>query len=73
MGFLNGATITVDAILTKHGRRKLSQGKKVIGIARTGHLIHGLEIIAFHRTGLGINVIFVDDEGYPYGWPFIEE
>ena len=59
--------------IDENTRRKLSQGKKVIGIARTGHLIHGLEIIAFHRTGLGINVIFVDNEGYPYGWPFIEE
>ena len=54
-------------------RRKLSQGKKVLGVARTGHLIHGLEIIAFHRSGLGINVVFVDDEGFPYGWPFNQE
>ena len=27
MGFLNNNTITVDAIITKHGRKKLSEGK----------------------------------------------
>lgn len=50
-------------------RRTLIDNKKgVIGIASTGHLIHGLEVISYHRSGIGINVIFVDDKGYPYGW-----
>tara|TARA_B100001758_G_scaffold85499_2_gene72770 strand:- start:3084 stop:3830 length:747 start_codon:yes stop_codon:yes gene_type:complete len=50
-------------------RRPLIDTKKgVIGIASTGHLIHGLEVIAYHRSGVGINVIFVDENNYPYGW-----
>jgi len=44
--------------------------RPVLGKAPTGHSIHGLELIAFHRSGVGINVIFVDEEGLPYGWPF---
>ena len=58
-------------------RRRLSPGSNsvksekgkdslpVIGRAVTGHLIHGLEVIAFHRTGLGINLIITDYEGIP--------
>ena len=58
-------------------RRRLSPGSNsvksdegndslpVIGRAVTGHLIHGLEVIAFHRTGLGINLIITDSEGVP--------
>ena len=50
-------------------RRRLSPGESpmasddtggdlpVIGRAATGHIIHGLEVIAFHRSGLGINLI----------------
>ena len=41
--------------------------RPVLGRASTGHNIHGLELIAFHRTGVGINVWLVDDEGWPYG------
>ena len=33
MGFLNGNTITVDAILTKHGRLKLAEGQS-LGITK---------------------------------------
>ena len=33
MGFLDGSTITVDAILTKHGRKKLAQGND-LGITK---------------------------------------
>ena len=40
----------------------------VLGRAPTGHLIHGLELISFHHSGLAINVIFVDAQGWPYGW-----
>ena len=47
-----------------------SDRRPVLGKAPTGHSIHGLELIAFHRSGVGINVIFVDEEGLPYGWPF---
>ncbi|MBJ23900.1 MAG: hypothetical protein CMB64_04450 [Euryarchaeota archaeon] len=50
-------------------RRPLIDTKKgVIGVASTGHLIHGLEVIAYHRSGVGINVIFVDENNLPYGW-----
>ena len=41
--------------------------RPVLGRAATGHSIHGLELIAFHRTGVGINVLLVDDEGWPHG------
>tara|TARA_B100001113_G_scaffold336169_1_gene316287 strand:+ start:133 stop:867 length:735 start_codon:yes stop_codon:yes gene_type:complete len=41
--------------------------KPVLGRAPTGHFIHGLELIAFHRTGVGINVFLVDDDGNPHG------
>ena len=51
--------------------RWLSRAEKpVLGVAPTGHRIHSLELISFHKSGTGINVIFVDDEGLPYGWPF---
>jgi len=40
----------------------------VLGKAPSGHRIHELQLIAFHKTGVGINVIFVDEEGWPYGW-----
>jgi len=40
--------------------------RPVLGRATTGHNIHGLELIAFHRTGIGVNVILVDDEGRPH-------
>ena len=33
MGYLNGNTITVDAILTKHGRQKLAEGQS-LGITK---------------------------------------
>lgn len=44
---------------------KANDSLPVIGRAVTGHIIHGLEIIAFHRTGLGINLIITDSEGVP--------
>lgn len=40
----------------------------VLGVAPTGHSIHDIQLIAFHRTGLGVNVILIDESGYPYGW-----
>ena len=58
-------------------RRELSAGSPIldkpqyldslphIGRASTGHIIHGLEIIAFHRTGLGVNLVITDSRGVP--------
>ncbi len=46
------------------GRRRQ---RTVLGRSSTGHRIHGLELIAYHRTGVGINVLLVDDEGTPHG------
>jgi len=39
----------------------------VIGISSTGHRIYGMEIIAFHRSGLGINLLITDKYGNPIG------
>ncbi len=55
------------------GRRRDRSVRPTLGIAPTGHRVHGLELIAFHRSGNGINVIFVDDDGYPYGWQRLVE
>ncbi len=49
------------------GRTRRST-RPILGRAPTGHRIHGLELISFHRTGVGINVVLVDDEGWPVGW-----
>jgi hypothetical protein len=46
------------------GRRRQ---RPVLGRSSTGHRIHGLELIAYHRTGVGVNVLLVDDEGMPHG------
>lgn len=40
----------------------------VIGMAPSGHMIHEVQLIAFHKTGLGVNVIFIDDQDSPYGF-----
>ena len=40
----------------------------VLGRAPTGHSIHDIQLIGFHKSGVGVNIVFVDDEGYPYGW-----
>ncbi len=40
----------------------------VLGVAPTGHSIHDIQLIAFHKSGLGVNVILIDESGYPYGW-----
>ena len=49
---------------------KKKNQRQVLGISPTGHSIHGLELIAFHKSGVGVNVVLVDEEGIPYGWPF---
>ncbi|MFQ3344394.1 MAG: hypothetical protein ACKVI6_03700 [Candidatus Poseidoniales archaeon] len=38
---------------------------KYIGIVKTGHKIHDLELISFHKRGFGINIILTDQDGYP--------
>jgi len=61
----------IAPVKNKRQRGWFSKSEKpVLGIAPTGHQIHGLELISFHKSGTGINVIFVNDDGYPYGWPF---
>ena len=40
----------------------------VLGRAPTGHSIHDIQLIGFHKSGVGVNIVFVDDDGYPYGW-----
>jgi proteasome lid subunit RPN8/RPN11 len=40
--------------------------RQVLGVAPTGHRIHSLELIAFHKAGLGVNVVFVNDDGIAY-------
>ena len=30
--------------------------------------IHEIQLIAFHKSGLAVNVILIDDDGFPYGW-----
>ncbi|MDG1533077.1 MAG: hypothetical protein P8Q35_01345 [Candidatus Thalassarchaeaceae archaeon] len=46
-------------------RRSLTDldGTGAIGRARTGHLIRGLEIICYHRSGLGVNLVITNNEG----------
>jgi proteasome lid subunit RPN8/RPN11 len=44
-------------------RRIIGDNRKKLGRAITGHNIHSLELIAFHKAGLGINVVFVDHDG----------
>ena len=49
-------------------RRFGRRGPPVLGVAPSGHRIHEIQLIAFHRTGLGVNVVLVDEDGWPYGW-----
>ncbi len=41
--------------------------RPILGRSSMGHRIHGLELIAYHRTGVGVNVLLVDDDGMPHG------
>ena len=47
MGYLNGNTITVDAILTKHGRRLLAEGKG-LNITKFGFSDDGIDYSLFN-------------------------
>ena len=40
----------------------------VLGRAPTGHSIHDIQLIGFHKSGVGVNIVFVDEDAYPYGW-----
>ena len=53
---------TSDPIL---GKTQYLDSLPHIGRATTGHIIHSLEIIAFHRTGLGVNLVITDNRGVP--------
>ncbi|GEM_PF-68481 len=43
-----------------------SRRPPVIGRAPTGHFIHDIQLIAFHKRGFGINIVLVDENGIPY-------
>ena len=57
-------------IQTKSRRRSFFSRPNlpVLGVAPSGHKIHEIQLIAFRKNGLGINVILVDKEGLPFGW-----
>ena len=61
-----------EATIGKNQRtkRRLFGGTQlpVIGMAPSGHMIHEVQLIAFHKTGLGVNVIFIDNQDSPYGF-----
>lgn len=44
----------------------------ILGVAPSGHSIHELQLIAFHKNGFGVNVILVDENGHPFGWSELE-
>ena len=52
---------------SKAKRRSFFQRQQlpVLGVAPSGHKIHEIQLIAFHKNGLGVNVILVDEDGYP--------
>ena len=39
----------------------------IIGVSSGGHKIHNMEIIAYHRSGLAINLLITDKLGNPIG------
>lgn len=43
--------------------RRIDDLKPYIGTAITGHRIHDLELISFHKRGFGINIVLTDDKG----------
>ena len=59
-----------EPVKTKRKRRSFfaRQELKILGVAPSGHKIHEIQLIAFRKNGLGINVIMVDENDYPYGW-----
>ena len=59
MGYLDGSTITVDAVLTKQGRRLLAQGQSL-----------GITSFALTDTGIDYNLW---NTGHPSGSAFYGE
>ena len=57
----------VEGVRRSLGPEEVEEGLPVIGKAVTGHKIHGLELIAFHRTGVGVNLVLTDSDGMPIG------
>ncbi len=61
-----------EAVAESKPKRKRSffAGKQlpVLGVAPSGHKIHEIQLIAFRKNGLGINVVLVDEDGFPFGW-----
>ena len=43
--------------------RRIDDLKPYIGTAITGHRIHDLELISFHKRGFGINIVLTDEKG----------
>jgi hypothetical protein len=56
-------------VVNKSGKKRRSffarNSLPVLGLAPSGHKIHELQLIAFHKSGVGINVVLVDEEGHP--------
>ncbi len=56
-------------VVKKSGKKRRSffarNSLPVLGVAPSGHKIHELQLIAFHKSGVGINVVLVDEEGNP--------
>ena len=47
-------------------RRLIQSNRETLGIAPTGHRIHSLELIGFHKRGMAINVVLIDENGMFY-------
>ena len=63
----------VKSTTSKRRKYGAKQNLSVIGIAPSGHKIHEIQLIAFHKTGLGINVVLVNAQGIPYGWDDLQK
>tara|TARA_A100001234_G_C12624496_1_gene385449 strand:- start:208 stop:951 length:744 start_codon:yes stop_codon:yes gene_type:complete len=51
-------------------RRKLDHENNQLqknSLSSGSHIIHGMEMIAYHRSGLGINLLITDEFGNPIG------
>ena len=66
-----GKEATINSKSNLDGSFTRRNDLSVVGIAPSGHLIHEVQLIAFHKTGLGVNVIFTDEDDFPYGWDSI--
>ncbi len=57
--------LQIFAALTPPKKQEIKRKDKTQQDTNT---IHGLEVIAFHRTGFGVNLVLTDSEGRPVGW-----